>query len=200
MDMPKVGEVVTIKRLRSIYGSYAETELSEYVKPVDQPYKKHQVRKYEVVSELPAVAEYRLMVNNKYTQDVPNAISDACSELEKVRDELQDWYYKMPHSFFYAEKGNRLYEAIKVLENIEEPNVPDEAEKVNVYVPPMRGHDISRRDRIGWAAGVLMDCAEALRSACETNEDDENADYEVLANELESLASEAKECDPPGMY
>lgn len=45
-------------------------------------------------------------------------VSDAMSEVESLKDELEEWHGNMPENFQNGDKGNQIQEAIDNLENI----------------------------------------------------------------------------------
>lgn len=62
-------------------------------------------------------------------------IVDAKSEMENLRDELQEWYDNLPESFQSGDKGDSLNEAISNLE--EAISSLEQAEGVDVEFPGM---------------------------------------------------------------
>lgn len=56
---------------------------------------------------------------------VADAVSTAFSEIESIKDELQEWYDNLPENFQNGSKGEALQEAISALEGASEPEAPD---------------------------------------------------------------------------
>lgn len=63
------------------------------------------------------------------------AVQNAASEVETLRDELQDWYDNLPDNLKDGEKGSMLEEAIGNLESIQ--SSLEDATGTDVEFPPM---------------------------------------------------------------
>lgn len=67
--------------------------------------------------------------------EAQSLVSDAKSEAEELRDELQDWYDNLPENFQAGEKGDTLQSAIDELETFIQNC--EEAEGASVEFPSM---------------------------------------------------------------
>jgi hypothetical protein len=194
-EMSNTPEVITKAVLTKRYGTgHATTVLSLKLKAL--PRVKGQQTKFEVIEPLPSKEEFLELQRAKFTSPLGELVSDAFSELESLKDELQDWYDNLPESFQNGDKGSELQDAVSNLENLSEPSIGEVLAGVPVfYLPPVEIN--SRSDRCADAAGRLRACVDAL-------EGEENAKQlegaSDLADELGGAADEAASVDFPGMY
>lgn len=121
--LPKIGKIITKRKLMSLYGDYAMSVLGEYVSQLNT--KRGEIRKYKVIKQLPDVAEFKNLLDLRYTSTVEGLISDAYSEFTSLGDELRGWYDNLPESFQGGDKGECLDQAASSLEGISEPTVQD---------------------------------------------------------------------------
>lgn len=78
---------------------------------------------------------------------VADAVSNAFSDMESLKDELQDWYDNLPESFQNGTKGEQLQEAIDLIEGVSEIDVPDAVEDATCAPCLMTKKRMSRSDR-----------------------------------------------------
>src|SRR6266567_4390623 len=67
---------------------------------------------YQVKGNLPSLEEYKELEKKAFTHSLTDVVENAKSELESLRDELQDWYDNLPEGFRNGDKGDRLQEAV----------------------------------------------------------------------------------------
>lgn len=89
------------------------------------------------------------------TISLSGAVSDAFSEIESLKDELQEWYDNLPEQFQNGSKGEALQEAIGGLEQDTEPEVPSEVDSFDVVYTPILKRRLSRADRCSNAVSML---------------------------------------------
>lgn len=136
--------------------------------------------------------------------DTTAAIADAFSEIESLKDELQEWYDNLPENFQNGSKGEQLQEAIGALEQHSEPSVDDKLqellEKTEVSYLATSGR-ASRSDRRYAAIAQLDAVIELLQ---EKQDEQEKAgcelDYESLIDELTNARDEWDNVEFPGMF
>lgn len=64
-------------------------------------------------------------VKSKTVQStVADAVSNAFSEIDSIREELQSWYDNLHENFQNGEKGQALQDAVSNLESCSEPTIP----------------------------------------------------------------------------
>jgi hypothetical protein len=195
-----MNEISKIK-LNKIYGPHAYRVLQGRLKSTRKGW-------YEVVGALPTVEEFKSLLTAAFTFSVTSVIPDAMSELESLRDELQDWYDNLPESFQNGDKGDQLQEAISGLDSaITNPDVPEWLEPVKVFVAP--SDETSRAHRGGQAAYSLRQAAERLQELLEAYaqqmeglvlNDEKKDEIEQLVEDLTDAADEAESVEYPGMY
>jgi hypothetical protein len=66
---------------------------------------------------------------------VQSDVTDAASEIESLKDELQEWYDNLPENFQNGEKGEQLQSAIDELETLHDSL--DEVANATVEFPGM---------------------------------------------------------------
>lgn len=69
--------------------------------------------------------------------DVENQVQDCCSDVEELRNELQEWFDNLPEQFQSGDKGSELEEAIQALDEIKD-NL-DGVDFSSVSFPSMMG-------------------------------------------------------------
>jgi hypothetical protein len=84
------------------------------------------------------------------------------------------------------------------LENLQEPEVPSELEKLPVKYLPLSKSRPSRADRCFAALEIIEACTNVLATVPE--DDPRHQAASELTSELEDATSTANECQFPGMY
>lgn len=132
-----------------------------------------------------------------------DAASEAFGELQSLAEEMGSWRDGLEEKFSHTEKYERVSSAADALEQLSEPEVPEELTDIKVEFVrlPQRRRGYSRADRCGQAVYVLDTCVQALQ---EYVDDDKNKDKvdeaQNLIDELERLKDEAEGVEFPGMY
>lgn len=157
--------------------------------------------------DLPTVEDYKKAEREAFTHDASDLVSGAFSELESLRDELQDWYDNLPESFQSGDKGDQLQEAVSQLESASEVELPEWAKEAKVFAAP--GDGTSRADRCSQACYELRQVTEALEAIADGEAklpdqsdptEEQKAKARSTAEELTSAADEAEATEFPGMY
>lgn len=208
--------ILTKFALEKQFDRYATAVLSAYL--TAQPYERRKQRKYEVTKPLPTLDEYRDLRDKQYLTTVDDLVSDAFSEFEGLRDELQAWYDNLPESFQNGNKGDELQDAINGLENAQRPDVPEFFQKVSlVFLPDLKISSRSDRNAEGaLKLQVVIDLIEEILSNGTVptfNEEsgepdggkrpitgDERDALEYLRDDIDSAKSEVEAVNFPGMY
>ena len=103
-----------------------------------------------------------------------------------------------PESLQQSERIQTLENTANELEGVEEPDVPDTLGKIVVtYALPKRRY-MSRASRASDAMLMLEACSDKLRGIPE--DDARHAEARGLADDLDSIADTAGNCEFPGMY
>lgn len=153
---------------------------------------------------------------------VADAVANGLSDLETLRDELQEWYDNLPESFQNGSKGDTLQEAIDALSEVDCLPAPDcigmnhddESEPGEIggtrftYVA-YRKRKMSRSLRRDEATAQLRGALDAMRDELEKAGNDEGQpdsylktrdEIEAFCDELENLIDSAESVEFPGMY
>lgn len=146
----------------------------------------------------------------KRESTIAGAINDAFTQVEELKNELQEWFDNLPESFQSGSKGDALQEAIGQLEFDSEPEVPEYIRESAVQVSDFKARKMSRRLRCEEATGMLESVVAELESEIDAYRDgsdseheknDERADeLEVLKDELESAIGNWQSAEFPGMF
>lgn len=94
---------------------------------------------------------------------VEEFVSDAFSDAEGLKDELQSWWDNLPENFQNGDKGDALQEAIDALDGVSQPDVPDCIATSNVRYTPCGKRKASRADRLGDCIARLENAAQEAR-------------------------------------
>lgn len=191
--------------LRNNYGTHAWVYLRDYLTALPRARKEQQ--KYRWSREAPTTEEAAELRTKHFTTTLGELVSDAFSDLESLKDEMQEWYDNLPDNFQDGDKGSEIQETIDALENIQEVTLPAGAEALTVmYVP---AEEISsRQERCSDAAGRLQIASETIRetlqdlldAATEEEPFKDPEDWAIIADELETAGQEADGVSFPGMY
>lgn len=146
---------------------------------------------------------------------IANAISAAFSDIESLRDELQEWYDNMPEGPQGGDKGQQVQDCIDQLEQSQEPDESDyctEWKELAVQYSPFhstakKAMRASRATRCAEAAYVLGHAIEVLDTwiAEQRRGQREGVDDVIeAADEMLDLLNTAKDewegAEFPGMY
>lgn len=159
---------------------------------------------YQIIGDaLPDIAAYRALCTTAFTRPLKDVVEEAMSEIESLKDELDEWYNNMPESFQQGSKGDELQEAIDGLDSAHgqyNEGAPEWLMELPVYAPPHEGS--SRSDRCAGATNALRQAADAIEEALKKEEEgsERASDADELMNELNSVADEAEGVCFPGMY
>ncbi len=170
----KVGKVVTKTKLHKEYWYGVSVELTRlgYVfRPKSRV--KGAVAKYHVQKDLPSAVDLQKEVDSKlHTKSVGSWYEDAKSDLERLRDEMNEWRDAMECSegLQATEKYSQVEEAVDILENGELPDeVPESIEPSLIFITPSAfpvscGYR-TRRPQTGRAArcGEICSILEAVK-------------------------------------
>lgn len=151
---------------------------------------------------IPTKGAFDAFLKKAFTSNIGDVLENAKSEVETLRDELQDWYDNLPESFQSGDKGDRLQEAIYSLEgaNADSLDLPDALQDERVFFPTSPDAT-SRSDRASDAAAAFHAVAEFCQEWIEKNPEHEaKEDVQSFADEVESAAGEVEAAEFPGMY
>ncbi len=191
-----VQEVVTIRKIRSLYGDHAAEVLQDHLEEL--PRKDGAMRHYKAIKPLPTQEEFTQLKKERYTSTASDLLDTAFNTLEDLAGECSDWYDNLPQSFQDSEKGSILEEARSTLENLSRPDSGEEIGALEVYCPPH--HDCSSRaSRRDGAVAQLQAVVDALEAAKDQNKVDQG-EVDALLGELGNAISEAESVEFPGMY
>ena len=121
----------------------------------------------------------------------------ALSDIDDLRDELQEWYDNLPESFQNGSKGEQLQEAIDNLQDVDsvEACLPSELEHLSAekFTVLVHRHAKSRSKRRDDAVSALRAAQELLAQKA----DDYRAQAEEVEDVSEALAKRAKDDQMP---
>lgn len=140
---------------------------------------------------------------------VSDAVADAFSEAESLKDEMEEWKSSLEGTNFeQSDRFSRISEAYDTLEsNCEAPDVPDSLGDLEVEWAEGRKKSVKRRGpsraaRLGNATSALAAVVDLLREV----EDDDEREQDVreaageLANNIEEKKDELDGVEFPGMF
>jgi len=155
----KLDNVWTGQKFRKLFDAYFQPVLTStplpYIKIL--PRIKGKQVQFEILRTLPAPSEYNTLRDAYYTTSIQELITDAVSEFECLKDELQEWYDNLPESFQNGDKGSQLQEAIDALENATEPDIPKTIGEIKVIFFP--GINVQTRAQRCANACTMIDVA-----------------------------------------
>jgi hypothetical protein len=135
---------------------------------------------------------------------IADAVSEAIGEIQSLAEEMREAYDNTPESLQSSGVGEARGEAADNLEQIDEPDVPEEVKDFNVEItdlpPKRRGH--SRRERRDQATYILEVCIDALNERIDMPDEKEaiKEAAESCRDELETAKDNAECVEFPGMF
>lgn len=223
--MFKIGEEVGIVKLKNAYDSYVTHVLGGYLERLHprKTGKRRPSAKFKVIKPLPSVEEYSALRAKIFTVSLDSLVSEAYSEIETLRDEMQEWFDNLTDNLQQTERGQRVEEAADTLNSIDMDVAPDVLNHLELlYLPNFDA--TSRSSRASEAADMLRSAKEAIydwiAEICPNGEDDTEesrvvsfgdgddkqevsvnwADLKSFADQLESNADELDNVEFVGMY
>ena len=197
-----VNDIVTETALCKLFDQYASNVLHDYTQDMER--KKRERYKVKVTKELPTQEEYQSLKQKHYTTTVETLISDAFSEIESLRDEMQERYDNMPENLQGGDIGTRCEEAASTLDNCQQPDYPSSLGTIEcVFLPSLK--EVSRADRCSEAQSMLETAKDELQSVLDS-EEKENGEtqkhnaIETLMDELDEAIQTLSDVEFPGMY
>lgn len=191
-----VGKEVGLRTLKKTYDSRVLDVLGRKLEKIC----KKGSSSFTVKEELPNLEEYKKLKILKYTTNVTSLIEDAYSEIESLRDEIDEWLNSIPENLQGGDKGQQLEELLGYLEDIQIPDIPESVD-VSVYFEPSLELS-SKSSRSAEAAIMLETAKDALQDAIENIETKVNSDEKIetleenppeILSEMEDLISSLEE-------
>lgn len=146
----------------------------------------------------------------KETATILQAIDDSFSEIDMLRDEMEEWQGKMEGTNLEStNKYEQVTEAVDALSNFDRPDIPESLYKLlenNVQVEysilvPYKGRGLSRASRLSNAVVALEAVVQKLEEISEGIEDDEKkSEAQGYLTDLNNAKDEVEFIDFPGMY
>ena len=139
---------------------------------------------------------------------IADAVSEAFSEITSLGDEVREAYDNTPESLQNSSIGEARDECASALEQINEPDVPEELGKieVEVYRPsrtPKQQAKLSRRERRDDAVQIMDAVMQRLDEYLDGTENSPKQDIreeaQALRDEIELAKDEAEQVEFPGM-
>lgn len=189
------------------YQEWGTTILEENKFIKSLPREKGKPTKYEELKTLPSWNEFKEFLDKRFAISVSEALSSACSEVDCLKDELQDWFDNLPEQFQSGDKGSQLEEAISQMDNITEPDIPECLNDVNfVHIPSINPSSRSSRcfeviSLLESTAQTINDFLEGLEDKEASDENKENIDSTAeLRDTVEEMINDLQSVEFPGMY
>lgn len=134
---------------------------------------------------------------NKTT--IGDAVSDAVSEIESLRDEMTEWRDNIEDKFSGTEKFERISEVVDQLDNVQDITVPDELSTIEVEVLHQRKSSkkspYPRWVRLGNAVNALTAVRDILDEKDEMTDDEEQ-----LRDDVSTAIDEVDGIEFPSMF
>jgi len=198
-------ETMTAQGLKKKYNSkHAPDVLSRsgFIEKLPKEKKGERV-KYKIVKELPRIIDYPVLFGKMYVCTIADLIKDACNELNDLKEELQEWFDRLPESSQNGSKGSVLQDAISTLKNIQLPDIPRWVEVETTVFPPDMSGRTDRAHRRDCAVDKLKVVMEWVQWYEDTNwevDDEKRSDLDSLGNNIKQIISKAENVKFPGMY
>lgn len=190
-------DVLSIKKLKTLFGEYALAVLGEYLKEL--PRKGGAMRSYKAIKCLPTQDEFNELQKIRYTSTASDLVNDAFIAFEDLASECSEWYDNLPESFRDGDKGSMLEDAMSTLESLSLPECSEITGAIKVYYLPMLDCS-SRSSRRDDAVGQLEAVVDALEEAKEDGSKFDKEEIESVIAELRNAINEAEGVEFPGMY
>ncbi len=195
--------------LKKIYGSMWREMLSGFITPKANQSKYGSVKRFIILKNLPSKEEYDLMVKQRFTFTVADLITDAMEEFLSLGDEMGEWFGNMPEQFQSTDRASQIEETRDVLQNLQEPDVPEGLAALEVFHIPLINQS-SRSKRCMEAVSKLHDAITALEDLQTPDLVDDKKigesaeeladEAEQLISELEQVVAEAEDVNFPTMF
>ena len=135
---------------------------------------------------------------------IGDAVSDAIGEIQALAEEMREAYDNTPESLQSSGVGEARGEAADNLEQIEEPDVPEELKDIPVEIldpkPRKRGYSrASRRDQSVYILDVVIDALNTHIDAPDVSQDIKDT-AETFRDDLENVKDNAECVEFPGMF
>lgn len=142
--------------------------------------------------------------NETRSTTVSAAIGDAMSEIETLKDEMEEQRDNMQGTNLEATpKYEAISEVVDELEGLSEPDVPESVADLPVMwvesVQRRKGRGASRQVRLGNCTSML-EAAKAVIEEHVDDEGDDDGDLEPLVGELDDIIDTCGGVSFPGMY
>jgi hypothetical protein len=140
---------------------------------------------------------------NRRKASVVDVVSTAFEMITELAEEIREVYDNAPESLQNGPRLTTLNDSADILENVNEPDVPDELADIEVEYGEWSARRMSRATRRDYAVQLMDDVIQTLQARLDS---DEPADSEILdgAQELIDGLDEVKgdiDCaEFPGMY
>lgn len=136
---------------------------------------------------------------------IADAVSDAMSEIQCLRDEIAEWADNMEsHNMEHLSKYEEVSEARDALEEVadDEPDVPELPDGFSDQLSwsTFRKRRPSRADRAGDASMTLEAVAEHIEKQIGDREGDWTEEWQELADRCREIAEAVGNVSFPGMY
>lgn len=199
-----IGDIVISTYLQQRFNGQAPQVLASNNLISEEERQPRQQRRYKINKELPSKEAYLLLHRKFFTTSVTGLVDDAFSEIEELRNEMQERFDNTPESLQQTEVNQAVEEAANVLRDIEQPDIPNIIGELEVFFVPAA--DLGSRAKRASNAAFMLDTAAAalLEWADEeknkTNFPEQVEEVEQAADELEELSSTLSDVEFPGMY
>jgi hypothetical protein len=138
--------------------------------------------------------EKRLAKQPLQTHKIADLVDDSFSTFRELGEEVRQNAENMEEKF--PTKAEQYAEAADVMENLNEPDVPESLAKMEISFRELPNKRTGREARCSDACGQLQRVVDHLEGI----DGELKADAESLKGELEDVISEAENASFPGMY
>lgn len=132
---------------------------------------------------------------------IEDAVQEAMSEVESLRDEMSEWRDNMEEKLSHTEKYERVSECADNLDNVQEIDIPDEYRETKITVISQRKS--SRKSpyprwlRLQNAVGALTAAKDVLE---EMEDDDAEGVRDQFVSDLGDAIDNLEGVEFPGMF
>lgn len=212
----KKGERVAAATITRRHGRHAIQALTAlgFLESEERPWKRGAKQMFAVKKVFPA--DVKAVITEHFKVPIMRALDDAFSDIESLKEELEEWYGNLPESFQNGDKGEDLQSAIGELEGVEDFRggyKDEDLERLFKLLPDssvlVYPSGSSRSDRCSSACGVFESATASIDELIEDRKDpnsfavitaDEAEELKSISSSLDDIINTLQSVSFPGMY
>ena len=193
--MAKPEEKISSISLKKRYDRHAADVLQDFL--IELLREGKGPRWYKIKKALPSTHDYDTLREAKYSKTITEALDDANSEVDSLRDEMSEWRDNMEEKFSSTSKYEDVSSVADELDNL---NLPDTEGLPDIRVVLLPGEGNSRAHRASDAAATYNLVAEKLDEFIDKMTTEDKDSLEELVSTIQEAASALENISFPGMF